>query len=106
MLLRQSQRSSFPIRHLLYFADTFVEDLGGHFGETGLLFYEVDFAEVSLRVNEVLDVPYKLEPGKLTSELINIAMKSEPNNCRIRVFEYFAQSEIQEFTIFQSDQVN
>jgi len=63
MLLRKSKWSSFPIRHLLAFADFKWKHFFGYFCQTSLLTSYTDFAVVSLGIDEIAHVLVKIHPG-------------------------------------------
>ena len=72
MLLRLSKRSSFPIRHLFYFANCFVEHLKAGFCKTDLLVWvnDVQFAVERLDVNKILDIVHEFQVRELFLELV------------------------------------
>ena len=63
MHLRLSQRSSFPVRHLFDFANTFGEDALGDLGETCLILNIEDLTVICLSIDEIGDELYKLKLG-------------------------------------------
>jgi len=80
MLLRQPQRSPFPVGHLLHFANLFPINSQSDFGQAGLLFDEVNFPEIRLCIDKVFDVFDPLHVGQLLGKLVNVRAEAETND--------------------------
>jgi len=75
VLLRQPQRSSFPIRHLFSLAQRFSKDSLSDLCETYLRSGQEYSGIVSLGINKVFDESIKFHFGELSDKHVDVVIK-------------------------------
>ena len=106
VLLGLSERSSFPIRHLLNLADGFLEYSLSNFCQTCLLLHEVNFSEVCLGVDEIFNILDEVHLWMLVSKLLDVRAEAKSDDGGCLIAEDFDQSIVQELALFKRNEVD
>ena len=99
MLLRQSERSSFPVWHLLTFANFKWKYFLGNFSQSSLLASNANFAVVGLCIDEIAHVLIKVHLGKVLSENIHVAFEREAYVDGFFVSEQLCEDLVEDLTV-------
>ena len=106
VLLGLSERSSFPIRHLLNLADGFLEYSLSNFCQTCLLLHEVNFSEVCLGVDEIFNILDEVHLWMLVSKLLDVRAEAKSDDGSCLIAENFDQSIVQELALFKRNEID